>query len=262
MALVVSVTRRVVVIEVTQTTVAVQKALPIASYLRFAGSVYYTLNFDTVNIRVDKIEHSYTSSGSLQVVLWAVEDYEGGSDWTGTRMAVVQLESCDKGECYENVDQTVARTSPAPGQYTMIMSLEAYTEGDYVQYDYRAFDEGQSITGQAKFAGSIGYTLNGSTVELRTDRISHNFTSKTGSLKIVLWACEDIGDSGSWTGYSVAEYQLDPLELKYTYDDLALTVTAAKPPSGWYPMIMQLQSYEGSGWVGQDYRVFDEPEGF
>lgn len=262
MALVLSVTRRVIVIEVTQRTVAVQQALPASLYIRFAGSVYYTLNFDTVNIRVDKIEHNCGSTGALRLVLWAVKDYAGGADWTGTRMAEVQLGACSEDEYYDNLNQTVPRTSPAPGYYTMILSLEAYDGEDYTQEDYRVFDDAEGIIGQAKFAGSIGYEIGSTTVELQVDRIAHNFTNGTGSLKIVLWACDNVGDDGSWTGYSIAEYQLEPLQLGYTYDDLAQTVVGTRPPSGCYPLIMQLQSYEANGWVGQDFRVFDDAVSF
>ena len=99
-------------------------------------------------------------------------------------------------------------------------------------------------------------------MELQVDRIAHNFTNGTGSLKIVLWACDNVGDDGSWTGYSIAEYQLEPLQLGYTYDDLAQTVVGTRPPSGCYPLIMQLQSYEANGWVGQDFRVFDDTVSF
>lgn len=41
----------------------------VISYIRFLGSVGYTLNFDTVTMKFDKISHNYSTTGTLKVVL-------------------------------------------------------------------------------------------------------------------------------------------------------------------------------------------------
>lgn len=225
-------------------------------YIRFKGSVGYTLNFDTVAIRFDKIEHNYGKSGTLKVVLWAVADYTGGTSWSGTRMGEYRLETIDSGWNYTDYSVTVPRSSPNPGSYTMIMELEGYGDGGFVMCDHRVFDEKRTISRDAKLIGTVGYAFHGNSVELRVEKISHNFSGKTGTLMLVLWACSNPESNNQWTGYNLAESRLDPLEKGYSYTGIVRTVKCSRPPSGRYYMILQLKSHDG-GWVGQNHRQFN-----
>ena len=257
-------------IVITKTTVSIQRiaieeeheaaALPPPEiYIRMKGEVGYNINFDTVSIQVEEIEHNCEATGSIKLVLWAMESY-GGGDWEGTRMGEVCIESCEQGYSYANIDQTVPRTSPDPGTYTMIVALEAYMDGEYVTYDHRVFDEKCVISRQVKFQGDVGYNFSGSSVELRADMICHNYSNSTGSLKLVLWASPNPVVNGRWANsYIIASIQLEALFNGHVYQNFSQTVSDyVYPPNGSYFIIMELESFEGTVWCSSDYRQFDE----
>jgi len=230
----------------------------VISYIRFLGSVGYTLNFDTVTMKFDKISHNYSNTGTLKVVLWATQDYTGGTSWTGTRMGEYRLESINDTQCYMDKNLTVSRTSPNPGSCTIVIALETYNGKEFTMSDHVAFAGKAQICAEAKFVGSIGYTCKEEEeVTLRADRISHNFGGGTGSLKMVLWACSSPAQNGTWTGFEIAEKQFEPLKPGQYYEKIDQTVALAYPSRGEYYTIMELESYGANGWVKENFVQFD-----
>ena len=191
------------------------------------------------------------------MVLWAVANYTGGTAWTGTRMGEYRLETISNGKCYLNKSFTVPRTSPASGSYTMIMGLEACCDGKFVMRDHRVFGRRLDIKTEVKFVGETGYSCKGTSVTLQANRISHNFSAATGTLKLVLWACSNPPHNGTWTGHILAEAQLEPLQPGMSYTDVVKTAELTRPPSGHYHMMLQLQSYEVGGWMSRFHVLFD-----
>lgn len=144
------------------------------------------------------------------------------------------------------------RTSPPPGQYTIIMQLQAHYHGAYEECDIRVFDGKASISNELKLGGS-GYSYQGNSGCLTANKISHNFPSGTGSLKLVLWAGEEQRAS---TGYRLAEAQFEPLEVGEYYYDIERHVTFKPSPTGSYFLSMELQNYEEDQWLWKDYNEF------
>jgi hypothetical protein len=153
-----------------------------------------------VNLRAGKISHTHKSSGSLKLVLWAVKNYTGGRNWSGTRVAEAMLDPLAKDEYYEDVDQEATRTNPATGTYTMIMSLESFTNGRFVMEDFRVFEKRKEVTCDVKMKGTVGYTISGNSVKIRVERIAHNYSNGTGSLMLISWACNRPAVNGEWSG--------------------------------------------------------------
>ena len=130
--------------------------------------------------------------------------------------------------------------------------------GKTVKQDYRVFEGIQEITKDLTFKGTVGYTISGESIEMRIEKIAHNYNGSTGSLKIALWACSDPVTNRQWTGYKLAKARLDPLESGYFYTNVVKTVQCSAPASGYYYIVMQLSGYGDRGWVGKDYRQFDD----
>jgi hypothetical protein len=144
----------------------------------------------------------------------------------------------------------------------MILSLESCQNGSFVMEDYYVFEGRQKITSDAKFIGTVGYSVTGTTVQMRAEKISHNFSGHTGTMMMLLWACSSPAVNGQWTGYKLAESRLDPLEHGYSYTGVVRTVEGSRPPSGYYYMILQLKSYQDNQWVCEDFSQFDGPASF
>jgi len=222
-------------------------------YLRFKGSVGYTLNFNTIDLKFDKIEHNWEVTPEIQIYLWAVANYTGGYPFVGgTRMGEYRLKPIKKGYCYQNRTYTVPRTSPDPGHYTLIMTLGAHCSGKYINYDYNVFHS-IDIWHKVKLT-SPSYSRRGDSVSLCAQRISHNFNTDTGKLNLVLWACNQPALEDAWNGQRVAESELGRLEKGGVYSDVVRTVPLVKLPIGTYYMVMELESWEGEGWMSRDHQ--------
>lgn len=256
MALVLSMSRTVIAVQL-QRVVVIQRALPSTPDINMSGKVSYTLNFDTVELRVERISHRCASTGTLKLVLWAIENFTGRTDWSGKRVAELRLDTLAQNEAYGNLNKTVPRNSPDAGSYTMIMSLESCQNGRFIMEDYTVFEGRQTITRDAKFIGTVGYSTSGTTMQMRADKISHNFIGNTGTLKMILWACDSPNISQQSAGYKLAKVKLEPLEHGYSYTNVIRTVEGSPPPSGCYYITLQLKSYQDYKWVSEDYRQFD-----
>lgn len=227
------------------------------SYIRFEGSVGYTLNFDTVNLRFDKIDHNCESTGGLKLKLWAVSDYEGGGGWNGFVLGKYKLNALDSTHCYLDRNLTAPRTSPPPGTYTIIMALYAREDEEFIKQDYRVFDDRIDIYSHAKLEGSW-YYCDGDSVSLYARRISHNFFYSTGPLKLMLWACSKSDFS---SGYKMGEVELESLEDGKSYIEVIRKVPLTRPPTGSYFIFMQLLSYE-SDWFPRDKEMLKDKASF
>lgn len=113
-------------------------------YERMVGNVGYTVSEaqGLVELRVDKIEHNATTTGTMRISLWACTSCaQDNSSWTGKRIASANLDSIGKGYCYTNIKRTVALDRPAPGQYIAVMTLESKQNGGFVIEDKRRFEK-------------------------------------------------------------------------------------------------------------------------
>lgn len=235
------------------------KALPASKKksIRMGGCVKYSLAFDTVTMKVAKIEHDYTSSGTLKLVLWMANIYTGSDQWSGHQIAEARLETLGENEYYYEVSKTVSRKSCPPGNYAVILALEAYSDGSYIMHDHIGFDIRQDIIREAELVGTCGFTIEGDSVELRAEKIRHNMSGATGTLKLVLWASSNGVSNGSWSGYQVAKSKIDPLEEGMVYTNIKRKATKKSIPAGCYYIILQLKSYTANGWIAHNHLAFD-----
>ena len=93
-------------------------------------------------------------------------------------------------------------------------------------------------------SGSWGYEVDGNWVTVSGDKISNlNYNSRTGTLKIALYATSRRYSGGTINGYKIYEMQLDPLDAGYEYNDISNTGYCSRPPCGGYYLTILLLEY-------------------
>src|SRR5512147_393807 len=91
-----------------------------------------------------------------------------------------------------------------------------------------------------RFSGNSGYTRHGDTVSLYADRIDNlNHSGVTsGSLALQLWACQAPYNSGSLTGWKLAELKLGILEANHFVALVKSDVRGYFPEHGDYAIVL------------------------
>jgi hypothetical protein len=103
------------------------------------------------------------------------------------------------------------------------------------------------------FSGSWGYEIDENQITLYGDKIENqNNAGRSGTLKIAIYAT-DYPYSGDYlNGYLLYEYQLDPLDAGYNYQDISKTGWCTYPPEGSYSLTILLMEY-----ISYDYKIVD-----
>jgi len=103
--------------------------------------------------------------------------------------------------------------------------------------------------------GKVGYTIDhsDSTVNLRIDKVRNKRSSKSGTLKLNLWATDELHEGGCITGYIIATKTIGELKGGWYKYDINYWVDYKAPPSGIYYITLGLEEYGHDG----KYHIFD-----
>ena len=94
------------------------------------------------------------------------------------------------------------------------------------------------------FSGSWGYKIDGKQITVYGDKINnHNNGGRSGTLKVAIYATKFPYNGGTINGYKLYEYQLDPLDAGYYYNNISNTGWCTYPPSGSYYLTILLLEY-------------------
>jgi hypothetical protein len=106
--------------------------------------------------------------------------------------------------------------------------------------------------------GAVGYTISGSEVEIRVNKISNRqLGGVSGTVKIKLWAVDTPYKGGSLSGYVFAERKLGEIKGGWYKYDINPTVDYIKPPSGKYFVVLTVNEYHKGEWPISDWVNFD-----
>ena len=93
-------------------------------------------------------------------------------------------------------------------------------------------------------SGDWGYAIDGRQITLYGDKIeNNNYSGRSGTLKVALWASDRQYNGGTINGYQLYEIQLDPLDAGYYYHDISNTGYCSYPPDGGYYLTILLLEY-------------------
>lgn len=95
--------------------------------------------------------------------------------------------------------------------------------------------------------GTVEYTINGSNVEIRVDKIVNNRNSGTSrTLKLQFWAIKSPYNGGNIDGHVFAETQLEALKSGDSYSDIKRSVTYNRPSARISYVVTTLHEYDNN----------------
>lgn len=117
---------------------------------------------------------------------------------------------------------------------------------------------------ELKFDGSIGYRFDNDKVTIFADKIMNKtIGGKSGSIKVAIYATDNLYKSGGLYGYVLGEHTFDKqLYGEYQLLDIQQTMDYVEPPIGKYYITVALLEYDGNEYRVTDFESFKNPVTF
>jgi hypothetical protein len=170
------------------------------------GNASWTKRGSRIRIHADEIHNNLeTRTGFLRLQIWATaEPYDGVSDITGYVIGTYNLGTLGPGASFIDRTRTVRYRKPPPGLYYTTITLEENTTEGYVIVDSEnfaglvnlgGFGEGfahfETTNGDVSFLGEVSWVAGNGRALITAERIVNERLSRTGSLRIRLWATDE-----------------------------------------------------------------------
>lgn len=209
------------------------------------------------------------STGTIKVQLWALAaPYRSGAGGLrGHLLGGFTLEPLFAGNVYNRVSQTVpASLPPQAGTYVLALVVSEYRGRQYVISDFRNFSTPVSLQPPQLFSmrgpWSMQTDLDNNLLELDVALISHTRTSKTGSLRLAVWATRRPYRGGAIRGHELGHVDLRALRKGLVYNDLLQSTELTVPPPGDYYISLLLLEFDGEDYVIQAHLPADDTISF
>jgi hypothetical protein len=111
--------------------------------------------------------------------------------------------------------------------------------------------------------GNTSWSLSNNILNLKVDKVIHDGSGTTGSLRLHLWATESAYRGGNIHGYILGTSQFQSqLRPGQYYYNVNVNVPFTAPPDGNYYTTLALEEYLGSDWYIMSYVTYDAPTYF
>jgi hypothetical protein len=230
---------------------------------KIKGAVNYQFNASSTSVTLscERIQNdsAENATGTVEVKLWALTSAYQGGGISGHVLASYKLEGLRPGMGYPAPKRTLKPVMPArKANYYIVLTVSEYRKGGYVITDWRQFSKTASLGPLKLFtlggAWSWQTSYEGGTLDLKVDKISHNRTGKTGSLRLAVWATKSPYKGGDISGWQLGFVDKKALEPGYSYNDVENVARLKRPPAGTYHMSLVLSEYRDGSYVIVDYR--------
>lgn len=259
-----------------------------AADLQLTGNFGYSTqnNQATVIITADRVENRTTggTSGTIQLELWATSARYAGGSIQGYVLATHRLGQLGGGRAYTGISSgTVPFAAPPAGTWHVSLLVTEYDGGRFVIRDHGNFSStlvigsgggggtggGGGSLSDVDLVGNLSYETqnNGTTVVIRADRVQNNEPggSRSGTLRLELWATANAYTGGTLSGYRLAQHRLGELAGGTSYTNISSgSVPYTPPPAGTWRVTLILSEYLSSvstndGFSVRDWRAFSNP---
>lgn len=212
------------------------------------------------------------TTGTLKLKLWATSTpYGGRGPISGYELAVHQLPVVlGKDTSLQNLNPTVAFSSPPAGKWYLTMTLTETSGGQDMVMDHINFTETLTVPaggGGSSGSGSGGgggvgldilcdcsYETSGKSILVRVNRIENNSGKTSAPLSLKLMATARPYSGTSTNAYQMAEMSIGTLANGGYVYDIANTLSYTEPPPGtWHVNLVLMEN----GDTPVDYINFD-----
>ncbi|MBV9946059.1 MAG: helix-hairpin-helix domain-containing protein [Myxococcales bacterium] len=235
---------------------------------RIAGSHGYRIDGDLAILDADLAFLSPDALGAQWALqLWACREPHAGGPLTGTKVAEAPVDPAGAvpgvpAHMRAEVPARVPAAQPplARGGHAMVLVLASGSAGTFEQvHDFANFPEPQPFH-VPRFAGAVGYAIDGSSVNLRAERVENPRASDnlSGSLCLELRALDGGTAEPGEAGLVLASAPIGRLSGRSS-EGVDAPAAFTPPPPGTWRMALVLREWTSDGFVSRDLRVFAAP---
>ena len=213
----------------------------------------YRIQGTSITFSVERVRNDRSSgTGTLKLKVWATRaPYTGGVGVRGYLLAEARVGELKGNHYYSYLSYTKPLTSPPAGTYYLSITLTEYQrDGRDALRDFRAFrktvDFGGS-GGRVELGCPCSYRVTENVISFSAARVHNRRSSRTGTLRLKVWATRAPYTGIESGGYVLAEVRLGELNGNSYYSYLSYTEFLRRPPAGTYYISMLLTEDQRDG---------------
>lgn len=229
----------------------------------------YHVQGNSITFSVEKVRNRRTSrSGTLMLEVWATQRPYTGVGIRGYLLAEVRLGELNGNHyfSYLSYSRSLMRVPPPGTYYISIILTEYQGNGRDAVKDFTAFR--QTVTfggsgGRVELGCPCSYRIRENYITFSTARVQNKRTSRTGALRLQVWATYAPYAGIEITGYLLAEAWVGTLNGNSYFSYPSYTEVLRSPPAGTYYISLLLTEYQRSGSDAvRDFRAFNKTRTF
>jgi hypothetical protein len=215
---------------------------------------------------------NYRSSTSdpLRLEIVATPELPSGGDFSqGYTIGTLLLRELRGNDSFFDIDYLVRYYAPTAGIYYTSIVLSEETDSGHQVTDWEIFTDpvnfggygvGDAIADEPDepvfFEGNVSWRSAWGRVLLSADTIVNEGATRSGLLRMRLWATLTPYDGSLLDGYLLANKQLGKLKSGFQFINYERTAPFYHPPEGLYYITLTLEEKSGRGWFIRDWVNF------
>jgi hypothetical protein len=235
------------------------------------GWYHYTRRL--LAIYADMVQNTRpTTTDYLFLTVHATTEPSGGNFIGSYVIGSIALGQLEGNWSTTDVERLARFNPPPPGLYYTSIVLEEYNRGAYEAIDWedlegivnfgtwgQAFGTGLGANGDLYFEGDVYWISENGLVQLYSDLIANDRATKSGPLRLRLYATEAPYDGAELNGTLMATKNLGRFKSGGGFQNYS-RIARFVPPSveGTYYTVLTLEERVGRIWYIMDYVVFPE----
>ena len=195
------------------------------AFVQFSGNTGYSRHGDSVSLyadRIDNLNNSGLTSGSLALQLWACQAPYTGASLTAWKLAELKLGILEANHFIAPVKSDVPADFPEHGEYAIVLVIAEWDgEGFNLIHDFRSYPY-RDVFLHPRLEGLVGYRfISRGHLVLSVERI-HNprgSDNMSGTLSLELWALPEPYVVGDFAGHALGAVTLGTLAGGRSWQD-------------------------------------------
>ena len=130
------------------------------AFIQISGNSGYTRHGDTISLyaeRIDNLNNSGLTSGSLALQLWACQGPYNGGNLTGWKLAELKLGALDANHFIAPVESNLPAYFPEHGDYAIVLVISEWDGEDFnLIHDFQNYPY-RDVYLHPRFEGLVSY---------------------------------------------------------------------------------------------------------
>lgn len=231
---------------------------------------WYQYTRRLLGIYADLVQNNRpTTTDSLFLTVHATPDPSGGNFVGSHVIGSLSLGPLSGNESITDIEYRARFYAPPPGLYYTAVALEEYNNGAYDAIDYEdlpgvvnfgmwgeGFSVGLGPNADLYFDGEVSWISENGRVLLSADLLANDRATKSGPLRLRLYATDALYEGGELAGVALATKALGRFRSGGGFQYYSRIARFRPPPEGTYYTVLTLEERVGRIWYIVDHVAF------